>query len=358
MDAADYLWSDRSYFFPFPKKLTLAHSLSCALSFFQCGCILLFLLVNGWDSRTWQRKGLIHFKGRPIPHMGLLVYGFRLVEAGKDLFMTLWIGALTKLKEYVFKKWPFLGSLDFQSPKEVFEKRRYDRFSPVHPDLITVTFANGTRAYVSNLSYGGFACVDSPDFPDLGTNPKQLVSLNIFGRSQQCHISFVHTQAGISAFSIIHTDSAANLLFLRDSIEPMRQGSTIAAVPTHILRDRYGDGTWTYLRGEGPTDVLIRTGVDGSLMEALMTLSRDTVYNEIRYENGRLSTGISLDRTGIAASRMAAHQHPEMAILHHGAAILACVNSSEAALPVGQFLREVLNARTIASLSQTVKNAG
>ena len=128
-------------------------------------------------------------------------------------------------------------------------------------------------------------------------------------------------------------------------LEPMRQGSSLVRVPDEILKEKYLKGNWTYLRGEGPTDVMLRPGPDGTLVEALMTIHRDKAYNEVRYEHGVLSTGIAVDSnetSGYASSRMTSHQKSDPVILHHAACILLSTISGTASTLVDQLLRHVV----------------
>lgn len=224
------------------------------------------------------------------------------------------------------------------------EKRRFNRVVPQHVDLVTVTFSNGSKAFVSNISYGGFACATSPYFPDFSKSAEQEVTISIVARSHRCPMSHIHSLGGVSAFAL-HHHGPDTLLFLREMLEPMRQGSSLVRVPDEILKEKYLKGRWTYLRGEGPTDIMLRPGPDGTLVEALMTLHRDKAYQEVRYEHGVLSTGIAIDSnesSGYASSRMTSHQKSDPVILHHAACILLSTISGEASTLVDQLLRHVV----------------
>lgn len=224
------------------------------------------------------------------------------------------------------------------------EKRRFNRVVPQHVDLVTATFSNGSKAFISNISYGGFACATSPYFPDFSKIPEQEVTISIVARSHRCPMSHIHSLGGVSAFAL-HHHGPETLLFLREMLEPMRQGSSLVRVPDEILKEKYLKGHWTYLRGEGPTDIMLRPGPDGTLVEALMTLHRDKAYNEVRYEHGILSTGIAIDTGdsfGTATSRMSSHRKSDPVILHHAACILLATISGEASTLVDQLLRHVV----------------
>jgi hypothetical protein len=92
----------------------------------------------------------------------------------------------------------------------------------------------------------------------------------------------------------MHHETPAALLFLRDFIEPSRHGESMGSLAKQHRHDRYQGEDWHCFRGDGPTDLILRTrGSEAELTpeEALLTFRMNEAYWELAFRQGQLKTG-------------------------------------------------------------------
>jgi hypothetical protein len=199
--------------------------------------------------------------------------------------------------------------------------------------LATLRLPDGTVGTVMDLSYGGIAVVYDRA---VTTDPARLSSnleadLTLLDRSIVCRLtpSRMVPQSGdrvLVGFRVQH-DTPDALLFLREFIEPMRCGQTLASLPQDFRKERYRSPDWACLRGDGPVDILVRTeGGGGKLAEALLTFKMNDTYCELTFVDGKLRTGhaIKSGEGGLMAlgTQMSQSAAIDKAVLRHAIAVI------------------------------------
>lgn len=218
------------------------------------------------------------------------------------------------------------------------DKRRFDRYIVPYRGLMRVKFLRTGRTFpVYDISYGGLAFVDPSRMPKIASATPELVELTVLERTVRTKLSILNMRGEVTACLFHHEDSET-LIFLRESLEGFRKGSSVRTVPEEILQDKYRDGNWVYMRGAGPTDILISCDKAGKLLSVLITIQVEDRYAEVRFHEGRLETGKSMDREGSPATRMGTTAKLDPILLHQVACILMCVNQPEAEAPVADLL--------------------
>lgn len=190
----------------------------------------------------------------------------------------------------------------------------------------------GLEGVVHDVSYGGMAVrfgeSQKVDFPaQLPANCK--ATLSVLDRSVRCSLQPVrhvpqNGKALFVGFAMQH-ESSETLIFMRELIEPLRCGKSLVALDRTMRHERYQSEDWSCLRGDGPTDMLIRTRPDATLAEALLTFRFAESYCELSYKDGVLRTGrsVSAHRSSVTlGSGMASTDSMDKAILQHAVFIL------------------------------------
>jgi len=198
---------------------------------------------------------------------------------------------------------------------------------------------DGMQGVVKDISYGGMAVRFQSDKGNLPTTLPATVSGRFTLLDQQIAVKLTPVRLVLQNPKVLYAglmmqhESSDTLVFLRELIEPLRCGKTLAELPAAVRHERYKGSEWTCLRGEGPIDLILKTSANGELEEALLTFRIAQQYCEITYKNGRLSTGRMVDRTGDGGkmqmgSQMAATSEVEKPLLRHAVYILMCVPST------------------------------
>jgi hypothetical protein len=143
-----------------------------------------------------------------------------------------------------------------------------------------------------------------------GIPARLQVQLQILDQSIDVEVSKAHEARDAArgrsfiGFSM-HHESVDSLVFLRDIIESIRVGKTLAALDPSTLKEPYSKPNWLCYRGEGPTDVRLKVGNNARILEeAHITFRSGSYYHEVIFEAGKaIRTGSSLSDFG-PASRM------------------------------------------------------
>jgi len=183
------------------------------------------------------------------------------------------------------------------------EKRKHDRWHILSSSFSRLEFGsdpNGQRLDLHNISYGGIACVDGPAAESVAHGQPFGAKLVIATRHINMRLTSVYRRHGIVAFRILH-ETPDTLVSMRDLIESMRAGASLAPVQKVNVADRYKSDDWTCLHGEEKIALVFRTVANGDIVEALMTFKGDgEVYTEVALRNGRISTSQSVVTSGVA----------------------------------------------------------
>jgi hypothetical protein len=201
--------------------------------------------------------------------------------------------------------------------------------------IATLKLSNGLVGDVRDLSYGGLAVrfdlkEQTVNFAANGALPAELKGdLTILDQSIACRLAPVRTfNKGtmlLAGFSMYH-DSPETLVFLREMIEPWRWSLTLAPLAASMRHERYKGDEWSCLRGDGPTDVVLKQGRGGQPVEAHLTFRAASGYAELTFKDGQISTSLSIDDHSYdpmsATTRMATTQEADRLVLRQAFYIL------------------------------------
>ncbi|MBM4250466.1 MAG: PilZ domain-containing protein [Deltaproteobacteria bacterium] len=192
---------------------------------------------------------------------------------------------------------------------------------------------SGQSGRLNNLSYGGLATTIDDHTLSLATGKEYDLQLSLLESSIQLKARLIRatmlasTQTQL-AFSLVHAE-AASLIFLRDYIEPLREGRSMLLIPTEVRKDRYQGSEWHCFRGDRASDLILRLVPDGrALAELLLTFPWQEGYCQVIYQDGRLATGVisgptSSTELGTALARSSVN--PDPAITRAALCIMASV---------------------------------
>jgi hypothetical protein len=210
---------------------------------------------------------------------------------------------------------------------------------------------DGLTGVVKDLSYGGFAVRFDVTPDDQRILSGELsAELTILGRKIACKVTpvrVVKQHASIFAgFCVVH-ETADTLVFLREFIEPLRCGKSLMAISEAVRNERFKGQEWTCLRGEGPTDLILRRGEDSHMAEAMLTFKTPTSYGELTYRNGILRTGRVIktveNNVQSMGAQIASTDEPDPELLRQAICILAA-SPSDIRLAVQPLLDEATKA--------------
>jgi hypothetical protein len=155
--------------------------------------------------------------------------------------------------------------------------------------------SQGLTGVLKDVSYGGFAVRFDVTPDDCRALEGDLsATLTVLDRTIRCRLTPVRVvkqhSSIFAGFCIIH-ESADTLVFLREFIEPLRWGKSLMSIGEDVRNERLRGQEWTCLRGDGPTDLILRRGPDSQMAEAMLTFKSRDSYAELTYRNGILRTG-------------------------------------------------------------------
>ncbi|MBP6218968.1 MAG: hypothetical protein KA436_10325 [Oligoflexales bacterium] len=203
------------------------------------------------------------------------------------------------------------------------DARRYQRYPLCSKDILQVQTREGKTYPVANISFSGFAICGPTDSKTVPLSEEMKLvflgqSITVFAKQ-----TYINSNALILGYSFT-SDTAHDLILLKELMGALKSGSSLKALARQFLKAEYLDDSWTCLRGEGPTDLLVRTKSKGSLdlEELVLTfLNTEEDYQELRYHNGAFITGKAVDK-GVGA-RMRSTQDLDQDILKRALLILA-----------------------------------
>ncbi len=202
--------------------------------------------------------------------------------------------------------------------------------------MASLHLPNGLVGVIKDVSYGGLAVRFDPKDVLLAeqiANPTGA-TLIVLDRQIACVMSPVRVvkrdESLFVGFHFKH-ESPDSLVFLREMIEPMRCGKSLNSLSEDMRNDRYKGADWTCLRGDGPTDLILKRVVGGGdLEEALMTFRIQESYFELSFKGGKLKTGKSLNaasnwsaNTLTVGAQMGSTTDLDKALLRQAVCILA-----------------------------------
>ncbi len=186
---------------------------------------------------------------------------------------------------------------------------------------------------VRDLSYGGMAVRFDTDGRPLELGNEVKGRMKVLDQEIMVKFSAVRT-VGQSARTLfvgcvfLH-EAPDTLVFLREVIEPLRCGKSLVNLGQDMRNEKYRGEEWVCLRGDGPTDLLLRSKPESlELEEALLTFRNQDSYREVSFNGGRLKTGRSAGSAGDSqpsspGAQMANTAHLDKASLRHAAFVLA-----------------------------------
>ena len=209
--------------------------------------------------------------------------------------------------------------------------------------IAALQLENGMTGTIKDISYGGMAVrfAAAGQVPDQ-TLPKILKGTFILlDQRVECVLSPIRVVSQDSrvvfvGFSL-HHERPETLVFLREFIEPLRCGKSLAPVAAEMRNERYRGAEWSCFRGDGPTDLILRASADGATVEeALLTFRVMDSYCDLTFKGGRLKTGRMLDKdpsgTLSVGGRMASTVQMDRGILRQSIYILMSAPISSRAL--------------------------
>lgn len=188
--------------------------------------------------------------------------------------------------------------------KELATLRQEGRLHARHvvhaPGLVTVTLPNGVEAAVRDVSYGGLGLYVSHEDAAKLSRAKAVVSttLRALGQDSQLSGTMVHwiergAEGVYVGFKIEH-EAPRTIMLMREIIEPLRWGGSMMIIGPDVRNERFQGDEWACLRGEGPTDLVLKATPDGrDVVEALLTYRIGSAYCDVSFRSGRLSTSRS-----------------------------------------------------------------
>lgn len=189
--------------------------------------------------------------------------------------------------------------------KELETLKREGRLHARHvvngQDLLSLTLPSGAKATIRDVSYGGlgllFPATDSPKVGRVAESTKaQLKILDRELTVTGTPVYFMDRGANdlFVGFQIKH-EAPESLIALREVLEPIRWGGSLSPIGPEVRHERYQGSEWSCLRGEGPTDLVIKTSPDRTdILEGLLTFRVGSAYCDVSLREGRMSTSRSL----------------------------------------------------------------
>lgn len=237
-----------------------------------------------------------------------------------------------------------------ESSKSGQDRRTHIRFLMAERPVIEVELQSGHRVAVKDIGYGGISFDLSAPLKNSLEPQGANVTLHCFGRQAPAILNHVYSRGGTSAFVFQHT-IPDTLMFLREPLESLRQGGTLEQLLPEMLKAPYNNAGWLCLRGDGPTDVWMKSDRSGRCEEALMCFRSGKTYLEVSLRSGVISTGFAIDRTDhmdenhrerAAPSLMSKDLKPDLPALRIAAATLMGVSDKQLRKIVDQFAAKVI----------------
>lgn len=180
------------------------------------------------------------------------------------------------------------------------ELRLYTRF-PIGERIGTIKINdNGQEGQILNLSYGGVLVrFNDPWYEEIGEmDPRSFAaSIEVLGKTAETNLQFIHALPMGAGFSFQHRN-VETLVYLREILENFRVGSTLRQPPSDMIRDDLKGKGYLYFRGEGPTDLALKSGSAG--LTAKLTFSEGSTYSQLTYKDGLIKTDRAINLSGLS----------------------------------------------------------
>lgn len=212
------------------------------------------------------------------------------------------------------------------------ESRLHPRYPIGIAGVMRLRLSAGPVGIVRDLSYSGLGVqfpIDALEILESINSPSEGL-IEILEFSFPCTV-FQIRKAGSSqgdctfvGFALHHNDPKT-LIALRDVIEPLRCGSSMLTLDPLICHERYRSPEWHCLRGDGPTDLILRHDKNAQLAEALLTFRLNDAYCELSFSDNTLKTGQMLGNNNsklTATNQMASTAALDPTLLRYSICIL------------------------------------
>jgi hypothetical protein len=234
------------------------------------------------------------------------------------------------------------------------EMRSQSRYPVDLNDDATVIMAGGWEGRIIDISYGGIAVSFSASKCDLTMSVPVMSSckLEILGKAHQFQLKTVRTIPNgkdtlYVGFCFEHS-APDTLIFLREIIEPIRNGRSLEELSSEFKSDQYKDKNWHCLRGDGPVDIVLMTDESKTkVVEALLTLKSGDSYYEVGIRSGKLWTSKSVGGTTsqlMGGARMTPSVTPDIMVLRKAFLIVASapIKSSKTIRPFLELISKAI----------------
>jgi hypothetical protein len=213
------------------------------------------------------------------------------------------------------------------------EMRSHFRFPISFNGEATVVMNGGWIGSVIDVSYGGIAVIFESSKCDLSQSVSVMSSctLKILGKSQNFLVKPVRNIANgkdsmYVGFCFEHA-APDTLIYLREVIEPIRNGRSLEELSSDLKSDQYKDKNWHCFRGDGPVDIVVQTdGSNTKVVEALLTLKSGDSYYEVGIQGDKLWTSKSIGGSNsqmMGGARMTPSPTPDVSVLRKAFLIIA-----------------------------------
>lgn len=208
---------------------------------------------------------------------------------------------------------------------------------------------------IMDLSYGGAAVkFEFPDkVPSEALNLDNEVEIDVLGHRQRFQTKSVrtipHGERTCYVGLCFNHATPDTLIFLREIIEPMRQGLSLDSIPMSLRAEKYKDTSWNCFRGEGPIDITFKLDSD-RITDGLVTFKMTDRYFEVAITDGVLRTAKSAERarhTMAVGAQMIPSATPDKDTLRRAFLILASAPATvaDAAAPLLKMIDQHIEVR-------------
>jgi hypothetical protein len=210
------------------------------------------------------------------------------------------------------------------------EMRMHTRYAVAFHQNAHFQLGDDWSGRVMDISYGGVAVKFTATKPGTSLPLEGNGVITILGAGQKFSVKAVrtvpHDQSTIYVGLCFNHTDPETLMYLREIIEPMRQGLTMDSITREVRSEKYRGEDWCCFRGEGPVDLVFRLDSGNQLAEGLATFKIADYYYEIAIQNGILRTAKSAEKSSRAlavGAKMIPTAKPDPTVLRRAFLILA-----------------------------------
>jgi hypothetical protein len=223
--------------------------------------------------------------------------------------------------------------------------RAHLRLRPMIENIIWIESTSLNTVRLVDISYGGIAL----EVSDV-ENAKKLreFRLHAIDRSITIPAKFVHQRGTFVGYSFVH-ETAAALIFLRDVIENLKNGSTMRPLPDSSVKAEFNHVGAEIWRGDGPSDLhYFPRGVSGSGTPLLQITFRDGKdYFQLAVNEGLVVTSRSRDSSDQGVHRptnmMDTTRQRDLDIVRKAAFLLCGISDESLLIRISPITAEMLS---------------